>query len=77
MAMLNGVTVPVQLNGPFGSVQWQVNWGSVTAAVAALSVPNVARGTVGTVARGATGVVRGAAGLLRAIPGAAAASAPR
>jgi AsmA protein len=77
MAMLNGVTVPVQLNGPFGGVQWQVNWGAVTAAVAALSVPNVARGTVGTVARGATGVVRGAAGLLRAVPGAAAASAPR
>jgi hypothetical protein len=54
-----------------------VNWTSVTAAVAALSVPNVARGAVGTVTRGATGVMRGAAGLLRAIPGAAAASAPR
>lgn len=77
MMMLNGVTVPVQLNGPFGNIQWQVNWAAVTAAVAALSVPNVARGTVGTVTRGATGVVRGAAGLLRAIPGAAAASAPR
>ena len=77
MMMLNGVTVPVQLNGPFGNIEWQVNWAAVTAAVAALSVPNVARGTVGTVTRGATGVVRGAAGLLRAIPGAAAASAPR
>jgi len=76
MMMLNGVTVPVQLNGPFGDVQWQVSWGAVTAAVAALSVPNVARGAVGTAARGATGVVRGAAGLLRSIPGAAA-SAPR
>ena len=77
MMMLNGVTVPVQLNGPFGNIEWQVNWAAVTAAVAALSVPNVARGTVGTVTRGATGVVRGAAGLLRAIPGVAAASAPR
>ena len=77
MAMLNGVTVPVQLNGPFGNIEWQVNWGVVTAAVAALSVPNVARGTVGTMARGATGVVRGATGLLRAVPGALAASAPR
>ncbi|HMO44491.1 MAG TPA: AsmA family protein [Rubrivivax sp.] len=71
MMMLNGVTVPVQLNGPFGQVQWQVNWAAVTAAVAARSVPNVARGTVGTVTRGATGVVRGAAELLRSIPGAA------
>jgi len=73
--MLNGVTVPVQLNGRFGNIQWQVNW-ATTAAVAALSVPNVARGTVGTVTRGASGVVRGAAGLLRALPGAAA-PAPR
>lgn len=77
MMMLNGVTVPVQLNGPFGAIEWQVNWAAVTAAVAALSVPNVARGAVGTAARGATGVVRGAGQLLRAIPGAAAASAPR
>jgi AsmA protein len=77
MMMLNGVTVPVQLSGPFGRIEWQVNWGSVTAAVAALSVSNVARGTVGTVTRGATGVMRGAAGVLRAIPGLGAASAPR
>ena len=78
MMMLNGVTVPVQLNGPFGAVEWQVNWAVVTAAVAALSVPNVVRGTAGTAVRGATGVVRGAGRLLRAIPGAAtAASAPR
>jgi AsmA protein len=77
MVMLNGVTVPVRLSGPFGNIEWQVNWGAVTAAVAALSVPNVARGTVGSVTRGATGVVRGATGLLRAIPGVAAASAPR
>jgi AsmA protein len=77
MMMLNGVTVPVQLSGAFGGIEWQVNWGEVTAAVAALSVPNVARGTVGTVTRGATGVMRGAAGVLRAIPGVGAASAPR
>lgn len=77
MMMLNGVTVPVQLNGPFGAIEWQVNWAAVTAAVAALSVPNVVRGTAGTAVRGATGVVRGTGRLLRAIPGAAAASAPR
>ena len=78
MMLLNGVSVPVQLNGPFGAIEWQVNWAAVTAAVAALSVPNVVRGTAGTAARGATGVVRGAGRLLRAIPGAAtAASAPR
>jgi AsmA protein len=77
MMMLNSVTVPVQLNGPFGNIQWQVNWAAVTAAVAALSVPNAAIGAVGTVTRGATGVVRGAAGLLRAIPGAVTESAPR
>lgn len=77
MMMLNGVAVPVQLNGPFGAIEWQVNWGAVTAAVAALSVPNVVRGTAGTAVRGATGVARGAGRLLRAIPGAAAASAPR
>jgi AsmA protein len=76
MVMLNGVTVPVELQGPFGQIEWGVSWGAATAAVAALSVPNVARGTVGTVTRGATGVVRGAAGLLRSVPGAAA-SAPR
>jgi AsmA protein len=76
MMMLNGVTVPVQLNGPFGAIEWQVNWAAVTAAVAALSVPNVVRGTAGTAARATTGVVRGTGRLLRAIPGAAA-SAPR
>jgi len=76
MVLLNGVTVPVEIHGPFGNIEWAVGWGAVTAAVAALSVPNVARGTVGTVTRGATGVVRGAAGLLRAIPGATD-SAPR
>jgi AsmA protein len=77
MMMLNGVTVPVQLSGPFGNIEWQVNWGAVTAAVAAMSVPNVARGALGTATRGATGVVRGAAGLLRSLPGVpAAASAP-
>ncbi|MGL6111331.1 MAG: AsmA family protein, partial [Rubrivivax sp.] len=62
MVMLNGVTVPVELHGPFGNVEWQVRWGTVTAAVAALSVPNAALGTVSGVARGATGVLRGAAG---------------
>ena len=65
MVFLNGVTVPVQLHGPFGNIQWQVGWGAVTAGVAARSVPNVVRGTVGGVARGTSGVVRGAAGLLR------------
>ena len=68
--MLNGVTVPVELVGPFGQIEWRVDWAPVTAAAAALSVPNLARGTVGGVARGATGVVRGAAGLLRGmLPG--------
>ena len=69
MVMLNNVTVPVELHGPFGNIEWQVRWGSVTAAVAALSVPNAAIGAVGGVARGATGVVRGAAGVLRSVPG--------
>ena len=68
MVFLNNVTVPVQLNGPFGNIEWQVNWASVTAAVAALSVPNAAAGTVTGVARGAAGVVRGAAGILRSVP---------
>ena len=70
MVMLNNVTVPVELHGPFGNIEWQVRWGTVTAAVAALSVPNAAIGTVSGVARGATGVVRGAAGVLRSVPGA-------
>ena len=70
MVMLNNVTVPVELHGPFGNVEWQVRWGSVSAAVAALSVPNAAIGAVSGVARGATGVVRGAAGVLRSVPGA-------
>ena len=76
MVLLNGVTVPVALSGPFGAVEWRVPWAQVTAAAAALSVPNVAVGTVTGVARGATGVVRGAAGLLRG-GFSAAASAPR
>ena len=42
MVMLNNVTVPVELHGPFGNIEWQVRWGTVTAAVAALSVPNAA-----------------------------------
>ncbi len=67
MAMLNGVTVPVELVGPFGQIEWRVDWAPVTAAAGALSVPSLARGTVGGVARGATGVVRGAAGLLRGV----------
>ena len=77
MVLLNGVTVPVELHGPFGNIEWQVRWGTVTAAVAARSVPNVAVGTVSGVARGATGVargatgvVRGAGGVLRSVPGA-------
>lgn len=70
MVLLNNVTVPVELHGPIGNVEWQVRWGSVTAAVAALSVPNAAIGTVSGVARGATGVARGAAGVLRSVPGA-------
>lgn len=65
MAMLNGVTVPVELHGPFGSIEWQVRWPAVTAAVAALSVPNAVIGTVGGVTRGATSVLRGATGVLR------------
>ena len=69
MVFLNGVTVPVELNGPFGNVQWRVRWPAVTAAVAALSVPNAVVGTVGGVARGATGVLRGAAGVARRAPG--------
>ena len=59
--MLNGVTVPVELHGPFGNVEWQVRWPAVTANVAALSVPNAVRGTAGAVG----GVVRGAAGVVR------------
>lgn len=65
MAMLNGVTVPVELHGPFGAIEWQVRWPVVTAAVAALAVPNAVRGTVGGVTRGATSVLRGATGALR------------
>ena len=75
MALLNGVTVPVEVNGPFGNVQWQVRWAAVTAAATAMAVPNLARGAVGGVARGATGVVRGAAGLLRGPQGEVAAPA--
>ncbi len=62
MVMLNGVLVPVELRGPFGDVQWQVRWPSVTAGVVVRSVPNVARGAgeaVGGVLRGAAGAVRG------------------
>ena len=65
MVMLNNVTVPVELHGPFSDVQWQVRWPSVTAGVAVRSVPNVARGAgeaVGGVLRGAAGVVRGSRG---------------
>jgi AsmA protein len=69
MVLLNGVTVPVELHGPFGNIEWQVRWVAVTAAMAALSVPNVALGTVGTVTRGATGVVRGATGIVRGAAG--------
>ena len=65
MVMLNGVTVPVDVSGPFGNIEWQVRWPVVAAAVAALSVPNAVIGTVGGVTRGATGALRGAAGLLR------------
>jgi len=64
LVLLNGVTVPVELSGPFGHVDWQVRWAAVTAAVVAHSAPNVVRGTVGGVARGAAGVVRGAAGAI-------------
>jgi AsmA protein len=62
MVLLNGVTVPVELRGPFGDVTWQVNWPSVTASAAVRTVPNVVRGTgevVGGVLRGAAGAVRG------------------
>jgi len=69
MVFLNGVTVPVELSGPFGNVQWRVRWPAVTAAVTALSVPNAIVGTVGGAARGATGMLRGAAGVVRRAPG--------
>jgi len=62
MVLLNGVTVPIELRGPFGDVQWEVNWPSVTASAAVRSVPNVVRGTgeaVGGVLRGAASAVRG------------------
>jgi AsmA protein len=62
MVLLNNVTVPVELRGPFGDVTWQVNWPSVTASAAVRTVPNVVRGTgevVGGVLRGAAGAVRG------------------
>ena len=39
MTLLNGVTVPIELHGPFGNMQWQVNWPSVTAGVAVRAVP--------------------------------------
>lgn len=84
MVMLNGVTVPVDLHGPFDNVQWQVHWPSVTAGVAVRSVPNAAIGAVGATAgvvggvtggvmRGAGSLLRGAGDLLR---GGAPASAP-
>ena len=84
MVMLNGVTVPVDLHGPFSNVQWQVHWPSVTAGVAVRSVPNAAIGAVGATAgvvggvtggvmRGAGSLLRGAGDLLR---GGAPASAP-
>jgi AsmA protein len=62
MVLLNGVTVPVELHGPFGDMTWQVNWPFVTASAAVRSVPNVVRGTgeaVGGVLRGAAGAARG------------------
>ena len=65
MVMLNGVTVPVELHGPFGNVEWRVRWPAVTANVAARSVPNAVRGTAGAVGGTVGGVVRGAAGVVR------------
>jgi AsmA protein len=76
LVMLNRVVVPIELHGPFDAVEWRVHWAAVTATVAAMSVPNVARGAVGGVARGATGVLRGAAGLPGKVPGVVA-PAPR
>ena len=61
MVLLNGVTVPVELHGPYGDVQWQVRWPSVTAGVAVRSVPNLAIGAAGA----AGGLVRGAGNAVR------------
>lgn len=65
MVMLNGVTVPIDVSGPFDNPTWQVRWQPVTAAVAALSVPNAMRGA----AAATGGVVRGAAGLAGRVGG--------
>ena len=65
MVMLNGVTVPIDVSGPFDNPTWQVRWQPVTAAVAALSVPNAMRGA----AAATGGVVRGAMGLAGKVGG--------
>jgi len=79
MVLLNGVTVPVELRGPFDAVEWQVRWPAVGASVAVRSVPNVAIGAAGAaggLVRGAGSVVRGAAGAVRGGPGETTTPAP-
>jgi AsmA protein len=79
MVFLNGVTVPVAVQGPFNGVEWQVGWSAVTAGMVVRSVPNVARGALGAtggVLRGTGNVMRGAAGLVRGGSGDIAKPAP-
>ena len=66
MVFLNGVTVPVEVNGPFNGVPWQVRWSTVTAGMVVRSVPNVALGALG-----ATGsVMRGKSASVPTLPSA-------
>lgn len=72
LALLKGVTVPVQLVGPFEAVDYKVQWSAVSAAV----LSGAARGALGDRAKGVLGdLLGGSAAPASAASGASAPSA--
>ncbi|MGA0610355.1 AsmA family protein [Caldimonas sp. KR1-144] len=68
LAMLKGMTVPIELSGPLASVDYRVRWSAVSAELVARAAPAVIGGRAGEALRG---IVPGAAP-----PAASGASAP-
>lgn len=71
LALLKGVTVPVQLVGPFEAVDYKVQWSAVSAAV----LSGAARGALGERAKGVLGGLLGGSEAPAAASGASAPSA--
>jgi len=77
LALLKGITVPIEVNGPLDEVDYRVRWTVVSAQLLTRPALNVVGGTARTAGDVIKGLIPGHEGASAAAPAASGASAPK